>query len=276
MLFKRSLHLATVLVLAALFSTVSYAGHSWGTYHWARTTNPFNLQVIDSVSPNWDTELNTALFGNAALNGWADSEVLDLTIESANDNKNIRKRCPMATGKLRVCNERYGNNGWLGIATIGIDANSHIVEGTAQVNDSYASYWSIAGEKQHVMCQEIGHVFGLNHTSTDGSSQGTCMDYSQDLGSQGPNLHDFEQLASIYAHLDGYDSYATGGGGDGGGGDGGGCNAPPGKGCNKAEGGATPSMGVRIEKSANHEIWVAPRKAGGLWIRHVRLAPEGH
>ena len=33
------------------------------------------------------------------------------------------------------------------------------------------------------MCQEIGHVFGLGHTSGDDSSQSTCMDYSRDSSS---------------------------------------------------------------------------------------------
>jgi hypothetical protein len=29
-------------------------------------------------------------------------------------------------------------------------------------------------EMQHVICQEIGHTFGLNHQSTDGTSLNTC------------------------------------------------------------------------------------------------------
>jgi hypothetical protein len=96
------------------------------------------------------------------------------------------------------------------------------------------------------MCQEIGHVFGLDHTSTDGSDQDTCMDYSDDTTPDKPNKHDFEQLIAIYhADGDGYNSY-----------DGGGttdpepCNAPPGKGCNKNNGresaGEVPPMGIRV------------------------------
>ncbi|MDP9436984.1 MAG: hypothetical protein M3P93_18075 [Actinomycetota bacterium] len=67
-----------------------------------------------------------------------------------------------------------------------------------------------------MLCQEVGHTFGLGHTSEDGSSQATCMDYSRssdtdvtaDLAtitsgsSVTPNAHDFEQLAGIYAHAD--------------------------------------------------------------------------
>ena len=54
------------------------------------------------------------------------------------------------------------------------------------MNDFYQSYWAIPGEKNHVICQEIGHVLGLGHTSEDGTSQGTYMDYSTDINSQWP------------------------------------------------------------------------------------------
>src|SRR5262249_50439803 len=64
-------------------------------------------------------------------------------------------------------------------------------------------------ERQHVMCQEIAHTFGLDHQSTDGSSLNTCMDYFSNTGADAgstlstkPNAHDFEELSIIYAHMD--------------------------------------------------------------------------
>src|SRR5262249_21990076 len=63
--------------------------------------------------------------------------------------------------------------------------------------------------REHVVCQEVAHTFGLDHQSTDGSSLNTCMDYFSNTGSNAgstlstaPNFHDFEELAIIYAHLD--------------------------------------------------------------------------
>ena len=78
------------------------------------------------------------------------------------------------------------------------------------MNDSYDWYFAAnPDEVNHVTCQEIGHVYGLGHTSTDGSSQGTCMDYSTSTNSQWPNGHDYEQLDTIYGHTDSYDTYDT-------------------------------------------------------------------
>lgn len=250
-------------VLATMFSGAAFADHSWNSYHWARQANPLPLQVIDSMSSDWDVELGDSLAA------WSASDVLNLTVVAADDSSKTRKRCAAVSGQMRVCNAAYGNNGWLGLATIGIDSSGHIDRGTAKMNDSYASYWTTPGEKNHVVCQEIGHVFGLGHTSEDGSSQQTCMDYSSDINSQWPNAHDYEQLSLIYAHLDSYNSYA-GGGSSGGGG----CKAPPGKGCNANSPGDVPPMGVRVHKGKHEEIWAASRPDGGLWIHHVRLVPE--
>ena len=42
------------------FFSVAYANHSWGSYHWARTANPFELALGDNVSSAWDKYLATA------------------------------------------------------------------------------------------------------------------------------------------------------------------------------------------------------------------------
>lgn len=264
---RRDVTTGLTCILGAIFvTTAALADHAWSTYHWARTANPFELQVVDSTTPDWDTELV------ASLAAWSAANEIDLTITSANDSNRMRKRCSTVKGQMRVCNAAYGFNGWLGLASIGLDKNGHIDRGIAKMNDSYASYWAIPGEKNHVMCQEIGHVLGLGHTSEDGSSQQTCMDYSTDPNSQWPNWHDYEQLSIIYAHLDSYNSFAGTDGDDGGSGGTSPCNAPPGKGCNKMD--PPVPMGVLVHRGHNHEIWVASRRDGGLWVHHVRLAPR--
>lgn len=254
----------SVVSAGALFATSVLADHSWSNYHWARTTASFTLKTVDSMTPDWDSHLAESLAR------WSLSAALDAQIASVDDSAKTRKRCPMVNGQMRVCNAAYGFNGWLGLATIGINSSGHIDRGTAKMNDSYSSYWTYE-EKNHVVCQEIGHVFGLGHTSEDGSSQQTCMDYSSDPASQWPNQHDYDQLLASYAHPDSYNSYDDGTGG----GDSAGCTAPPGKGCNK-NGVDVPPIGVRVVRNKHHEIWVAPRGDGGLWIHHIRLVPEGY
>ena len=118
----------------------------------------------------------------------------------------------MVAGTTQVCNGSYGNNGWLGLASIYITGGTHITQGSAKMNDTYfdTATYNNPNERLHVMCQEVAHTFGLDHQSTDGSSQNTCMDYFSNTGatnagstlSTKPNAHDFDELNIIYQHLD--------------------------------------------------------------------------
>ena len=183
------------LAATTAFATPATADHAWGGYHWARTSNPFTLQVGDNVTAAWDSYLDTSVAE------WSQSTVLDL---SETTGGTTPRKCRAIQGRVEVCNAAYGRNGWLGLASISITGGTHITAGTVKLNDTYFAMaaYNTPEERAHVMCQEVGHTLGLGHTSEDGSSQQTCMDYSQDPASTGPNAHDYEQLAAIYAHLD--------------------------------------------------------------------------
>lgn len=260
-----------ITVLAAvLMSAASYANHSWSTYHWARTTNSFNLTIINSTTSDWD------LYVAQAVSDWSASSVLDM-IEDPNDDdtsSKTRRRCNGPAGQVRVCNLAYGQNGWLGIAGISIDPNGHITSGYTKLNDTYFSqaFYNTPQWKQSVTCQELGHNVGLDHQDEDfnNASLFTCMDY-QDPPYEYPNAHDYNQLAAIYGHTDSYDSYA--GGGDSGGN--GNCNAPPGKGCNKGE---TPGRngdtgwGMSLGRRGQSETFMRIDPDGTRHVVHVTWA----
>ncbi len=247
------------------FAGAAQAGHGWSTYHWARQAHPMPLKLIDSVSQDWQFEFNTS------ISEWNDSTMLNMSVAAADDSNKTRKRCNAVTGQVRVCNAAYGFNGWLGLATIGLDSNGHIDQGTAKMNDSYSNYWNNdPKEKRHVMCQEIGHDFGLGHTSEDGSSQNTCMDYSTSPTSLSPNAHDYEQLLAQHDHFDSYNSYDDGSGG------GEPCRGGPKKcGSNFNAPAGVPAGAIRVDKNKFEEVWVKGRPDGGHWVYHIRLVPEG-
>jgi hypothetical protein len=192
--------LGVLVLLAGMSAAPAAADHAWGDYHWARTGNPFAFKVGDNVTSVWDSHLDVAIAD------WHQSTVLDLQ-EVAGAAKG--KQCRPTSGRIEVCNGSYGFNGWLGVATIWLTGGVHIMQATTKVNDSYFNTptYNAPQKRQHVMCQEVGHDFGLGHQDESGADLGTCMDYDRALDNEHPDAHDYEQLELIYAHLDSFNSY---------------------------------------------------------------------
>jgi len=224
------LHIQKGIVLLALFglflgafTLIAQANHSWSKYHW-------NLSTADTL------ESPLKLGDNLTLVAWQDSllgssadwnaSVLKNTVEAGTSNSN----CDPTLGQVEVCNGLYGENGWLGIAQIWVyrGKDGHIAQGIVKLNDTYFALpqYGTPAWKNFVMCQEVGHTFGLDHQDEDfyNANLGTCMDYTNDpdgtladpdqLNNEHPNQHDYEQLASTYAHLN---EPSSGGPGKGGG-----------------------------------------------------------
>ena len=198
MSFTRKFAIVGALALVVALPGVVAANHSWGSYHWARTANPFTLKVGDNVGTAWDAVLDTTIVD------WTKSTVLNL-------NKVIgqgafKRKCNPTAGRVEVCDNTYGNNGWLGVAQIWA-SGSHITQGTVRLNDTYfnTSTYNTTAWRNLVSCQEVGHTLGLDHQDTnfDNPNLGTCMDYTSDPSTnQHPNTHDYEELVTIYSHLD--------------------------------------------------------------------------
>ncbi len=200
---------ATALIVAAFVAVPSaQAGHSWSGYHWARTTPSFTLKLGDNVNGAWDASLATSSIA------WSVSAVLDTTVVAG---ATTPRNCRATSGTVQVCNSTYGNNRWLGLAQIWI-SGSHITQGVAKLNDTYFNRapYNTTAWRNLVMCQEVGHTFGLNHQDEvfGNYNLGTCMDYTNapaggvvggfnyGPNNERPNPHDDAQLGLIYSHLD--------------------------------------------------------------------------
>lgn len=195
-MLRRTLVVVGSAVLFGAFASTALANHSWGSYHWGRTTNPFNLTVIDTTSSGWNSYVTTA------VGDWNSSTSLTLTQTTGTTNKH----CGAVAGKVKVCASTYGNNGWLGLASIWA-SGGHITQATTKLNDTYfnTSTYNNPNERKHVTCQEIGHDFGLDHQDTSGADFNTCMDYFSNTGANAgstdgthPNTGDYDQLLCIY------------------------------------------------------------------------------
>jgi hypothetical protein len=195
------------LMFLALGAGVS-ADHAWGNYHWPYSGGELGLKLGDNVDSRWDGYLTQA------RDDWNVSAVLATTVDVGQAKGN----CRPPDGRTEVCNASYGQNGWLGLAQIWVSGD-HIVKAAVKLNDSYHDYtpYDQAGWRDLVMCQEVGHIFGLDHQDEnfENTNLGTCMDYTSNpdgpLANRQPNSHDYEQLTLIYNHNDGGSGGGSGG-----------------------------------------------------------------
>src|SRR3989337_164385 len=65
--------MVVLIAMLAAFPLSAGASHSWGNYHWARTSNPFTLKLGDNVTSVWDSYLAEA------SSDWSQSSVLNTT-----------------------------------------------------------------------------------------------------------------------------------------------------------------------------------------------------
>lgn len=241
-----SLAVVAASFVFVLFPSLVSASHSWGPYHWSTEKLPLQLVVGDNltIGSPWDTGYflrdyvitpwNRGCEGDvggtldscrgAQPSGEAGKISSQVELNPVSSNKDP-STCFPTLGRVEVCNYTYGDNGWLGIAQIWTKG-PHIQQAVAKLNDTYFNQapYSANDWRALVICQEVGHTFGLDHQDENfgNPNLGTCMDYTGIPGGTSPddpnnpanvypNYHDFEQLILIYH------THTPSGGGSGGG-----------------------------------------------------------
>lgn len=188
---------AAFATAAGLVAMPAAAVHGWSNYHWARTSTQVSPPVVDITTSAWTSYVSTA------VDDWNRSTVIQSPLTKASGNG---RTCKPQAGKILVCNAAYGNNGWLGLASIWL-SNGHISQGTTKLNDTYyaSGTYNTPAWRAAVTCQEIGHDYGLGHQDEDSSTDATnsCMEYTNvPAGNEHPDQHDYDQLLVQYNHTD--------------------------------------------------------------------------
>jgi hypothetical protein len=165
-----------ILIFIGITALTLIGAHGWNSYHWR--SDRLNPAVKDRTS---DTLYDVP----AEVAEWSG---LETPIQPA-----------MAGRKGNITIKESSNIFWLGMARIFIDDEGHITRGEVQLNTRLlAGYGPAAAE--HVLCQELGHVLGLDHQRDASDS---CMNDQLKLGdATSPNSHDVEELWAIYDHAD--------------------------------------------------------------------------
>ncbi len=211
---RRIFILVAAVAITLLGAAAALAGNIWAGHHWAdvdgdHQNNSISLTLVDHLDA---VAYTTEGAFDAVLSDWNGSPgPLSLTssgdtpatgVLACGDDDSDAAR-DQIIGEIHVCNLGYGVNGWLGLARIWLDGDGHIQAGVALMNDSYllaeGSAYNNANARRHVLCQEIGHTFGLDHQKSP--RQQSCMNDRWGLTNPdfvGPNAHDFETLFAIY------------------------------------------------------------------------------
>lgn len=251
--------------VVALLATSADARHQWRKYAWAWDGTPLAVVIYDNTaSSDWQGR------AAAASAAWNESPSINGTVKGGNNPE-----CDFITGQIHVCSDDYGSVGWLGLASISLNGNE-IKAGWTKVNDFYFNQPRYDSDiwRQLVMCQEIGHDYGLGHQNENFNSNTTdsCMEYTSTPTEidMTPDAHDYEQLEAMYP--------TSGGTGDGGGNGGGkGGNKPRGKPASLPSVGNTPeSWGRPIDFLPNGKPFVYERALsdGTRIVTHVTWTIE--
>ncbi|MEU7839235.1 hypothetical protein [Nonomuraea sp. NPDC049129] len=161
--------MAATIGLVLVSTTPPAFAHQWGSWHWNRYGATVTIQIQDTATNFSQAE--------ASINDWDSHTLLSLPRVGSHTD-------------ISVFDGNYGNTGWGGLAEIiNYTSGSHITHGHARLN-YYYSYTS--AEKTGIFCQEVGHLFGLDH-SNDG-----CMGMGYYNNLTNTVQHNWNDISAMY------------------------------------------------------------------------------
>mmetsp|Transcript_24177 Transcript_24177/g.33778 ORF Transcript_24177/g.33778 Transcript_24177/m.33778 type:complete len:329 (-) Transcript_24177:81-1067(-) len=160
-----------------------------------KDNNGLSLTLLNALDENWQEEYE------AAVEDWENGnpDALTLTTKRVSVDRDACKKTEQTGGVMMVCNENFGESGWLGINVVA-KVGGYIISSVAQMNEFYLFNADIY-ERQYTMCHEIGHGFGLPHTdeSFNNIDLGNCMDYTRTpKNNLHPDESNYARLAGLY------------------------------------------------------------------------------
>lgn len=176
---KRRAILALTVLFAGVFVVGLVASHRWQSWKYA---DPSIRWYNGGTGDYYNIYQEEAIADGDA---WHPFTVVDLTQVGSSGTDD----------QINSFNGFYGSTGWLGIAEIQAWSGWTIIHGRTRLNQSYLDSGSYSRtNKSHVACQEVGHMFGLEHNRNEFD---TCMNDTI-LTAPQPNAHDADMLVSIY------------------------------------------------------------------------------
>ena len=98
--------LAAALAILAFQASPS-AHHRWKRYHWARTANPFTIDLGKNLTSPWSTGTYLA----TASADWSQSDVLDTTIVTGGTTPS---QCDPTSGRVLASKDGFRTSWWDG------------------------------------------------------------------------------------------------------------------------------------------------------------------
>ena len=169
--------------------------HNWDT---GLSNSGLSLTILNALDQRWYP------YFIKAVTQWDNGNPDCLTLSTK--NVSVDHSCSRVDGVLKVCNNNFGQTGWLGINEIvTTTATNLVVSSVAKMNEYYLQNADLY-QKQYTMCHEMGHGFGLPHTDENfyNKDLGNCLDYTiHPWVNMQPAKMNFNRLKTMYGVVPG-------------------------------------------------------------------------